>query len=244
MFTWSDRTGRLAGTAVTRRLGWGEIIRLTQPTEPPPLLERGTPAQTLMHELAVEELDLLDLALALEVDFSVVASELRSGKVRTYGELTEALLALTRSRVRGGSGSADGVPFVWARVVSGKGTGGVVHAGALSNEAVRTIEAAALAGGRGTTVEITVAAPAVDRRGPHAEASARWITADALGAVEARFASLAARGIVVTIQPHEDADTRAPERPRKPRASWWNSHRPSQQRPQPRLATAKVAVVS
>ena len=244
MFTWSDRTGRLAGIAVTRRLGWGEIVGLTQPAEPTPLPEGGTPAQTLMHALAVEELDLLDLALALEVDFSVVASELRSGRVRTYSELTEALLALTRSRVRGNGGSADAAPFVWARVVSGKGAGGVVHAGTLSNEAVRTIESAALAGGRGTTVEITVAAPAGERRGPHAEANARWITADTLGAVDARFASLAARGILVTVQPHEDADTRAPERPRKPRASWWNRHRPSQQRPQPRFATAKVAVAS
>ncbi len=237
MFTWSDRTGRLAGTAVTRRLGWGEILALTKSTAPASPADGDISADTLVHELADQELDLLDLALALEVDFTVIASELRSGKLRTYGELTEALLALTRGR-------SEPEPIAWARIVPGNATPGAVHAGALSADAVRIITAAALEGGRGTTVEITVAAPTVDRHRPHADASARWSTADAIAGVEARFAALAARGIVVTVQPNVQPEPRAAERQRQPRGSWWKIQRPTGRRPAGSFAPAKVAVAS
>jgi hypothetical protein len=226
-------------------LGWGEILGLTKPTATPPAVAAGSPEEVLVEELA--DLDLLDLALALEVDFSVVASELRSGKVRTYGELTDALLALTKTRVRAGSGGATETgpgepsePFVWARIVPANDDGGgVVHAGALSKDAVQTIIAAAVAGGRGTSVEITVAAPVVDRRAPHAAASARWLSADNVSSVDAQFASLARRGIVVAVRAHAEPAPDAPAPARRTRD--WHDR---QSTPRAPLTTARVAVAS
>src|SRR5262249_61443420 len=71
---------------------------------------------SLADELAVDSLDLVELALALEAEFGISLSEATLDQVRTYGELADAVCVLARHR-RGaevGGGRGAGAP-IWGR---------------------------------------------------------------------------------------------------------------------------------
>jgi acyl carrier protein len=52
---------------------------------------------SLVEDLAADEMDLLEIAVALEEDFGLVVSDAVLGRVRTYGDLLESFTELLRT---------------------------------------------------------------------------------------------------------------------------------------------------
>src|SRR5207244_4186303 len=81
----SDRGRRAPGRGVVaEHLGVGE--------------EELAPEVSLSDDLAVDSLDLVDLALVLEGEFGITVPEAVLEDVRTYGELVKSVEALVRER--------------------------------------------------------------------------------------------------------------------------------------------------
>src|SRR5436309_15647473 len=57
-----------------------------------------TPEVSLTDDLAADSLDLVDLALALEGEFGIEVPARAVDEVRTYGDLVETAVALTRGQ--------------------------------------------------------------------------------------------------------------------------------------------------
>jgi acyl carrier protein len=84
-----------------------------------------SPEVSLTDDLAVDSLDLLDLALVLEEEFGLTVPERTIGEVRTYGNLVAATVTLARNRAE--ARPAVEPVRVWVRVVAPGGFGGVLE---------------------------------------------------------------------------------------------------------------------
>ena len=145
---------------------------------------------SLADELAVDSLDLVELALALETEFGISMSEATLDEVRTYGELADAVCGLARLR-RETELRTDSArePLIWARVVLPHGHGSELQrAGWLTPYTAETIAEDALRGGRGTRLEVSVSSTVSD---------------DGLARLVHQFAWLGDRGVQVNV--HRDA---------------------------------------
>ena len=153
-----------------------------------------TPDVSLVDELAADSLDLLEVALLAEDEFGIRLDEHRLESVRTYGELMREVDRTMRRRV-----PRELPQEVWSRVVpSTSGAGVVERAGTLTPYLAETIAEDAARAGRGARVELTVPA---------------HTGLDGLAALEARFATLPARGVDVWLRRRGGPSTvvRAPD---------------------------------
>ncbi len=142
---------------------------------------------SLADELAVDSLDLVELALALETEFGISMSEATLDEVRTYGELADAVCGLARLR-REAELRTDSArePLIWARVVLPHGHGSELQrAGWLTPYTAETIAEDALRGGRGTRLEVSVSSTVSD---------------DGLARLVHQFAWLGDRGVQVNVR--------------------------------------------
>ena len=144
------------------------------------------PGTSLADDLAVDSLDLLEIAIAIEAEAGVSIAERQLERVRTYGELATLVATLVADR---GSGSAALAPAVVTRVVAGDRTT-VQRTAFLTPYAVETIAEDAIAAGPGARLEVALCGLAV---------------AGALERVRLLCARLGTRGIRVQVNVDHDA---------------------------------------
>src|SRR5437667_140044 len=109
--------------------------------------EELRPDVSLADDLAVDSLDLIDLALALEAEWGVVLRRRTLESVRTYGDLLAAVAAAPR---RGARRARVAPVFARARVVPAGGNGGgLERAGELTPYEIQLLVADALRAGPG-----------------------------------------------------------------------------------------------
>jgi len=148
--------------------------------------EELIPEASLADELAVDSLDLLEIAMAIEAELGITVSERRLETVRSFGDLVALVASLVAE-----SRHPDpvGAPAVLVRVVPAEGApqGGTMHrALLLTPYAAETVTEEALHAGPGASLEIRL-------RG---RAGAGVITR-----VRTLFARLVARGVPVHVEP-------------------------------------------
>src|SRR5262245_23961784 len=85
--------------------------------------EELAPEVSLADDLAVDSLDMVELALALEDEFGITVPEQVLGEVRTYQHLVDRVLDLARAAAEEG-GEAH---FVWARIAAHGRTEGAME---------------------------------------------------------------------------------------------------------------------
>ena len=146
--------------------------------------EELRPEVSLIDELAVDSLELIELALALEGELGIDIPERTIDEIRTYGDLAGAALALAwgSQDLEAAVGSAPAT--VRSRVVSGVGAA-LERAGTLTPYLVEEIVEDALAAGRAARLELTVPADTDD-------IGVAWL--------ERQFIELATRGVEVTVR--------------------------------------------
>lgn len=151
--------------------------------------EELTTNVSLTEDLAVDSLDLLELALVLEVELGITIPESTIDGLRTYGDLLDAVQALTRRRREAEAIAAMPVApaLVWARVVSARGDscGDIQRTGPLTPYTAETIAEDALRAGRGAKLEVAVPATVTDA---------------GLAQLQDEFAWLGDRGVQVSIR--------------------------------------------
>jgi acyl carrier protein len=144
---------------------------------------------SLTDDLAADSLDLLEVALALEAEFGIMIPESTIDRLRTYGDLLDAVRMLSQRRreaeVRAAARPAPAL--VWARVVSARAdaNGDIQRAGWLTPYTAETIAEDALRAGRGAKLEVAVA-PTVSDAG--------------LAQLQDEFAWLGDRGVQVSVR--------------------------------------------
>jgi acyl carrier protein len=143
------------------------------------------PDTSLADDLAVDSLDLLEIAIAIEAEAGVSISERSLESVRTYGELATLVATLVADCRRGGTANA---PAVVTRVVAG-GRTTIERTAFLTPYTVETIAEDAIAAGPGARLEIAVREPA---------------GAGALERFRFLFARLGPRGIRVQVNVDHD----------------------------------------
>lgn len=117
--------------------------------------EELAPEVSLADDLAVDSLDMVELALALEDEFGITVPEQVLDEVRTYQHLVDRVLDLARAA----ADDSGEPPFVWARIAApGRTDGALERAGRLTPYAAETIGEDALRIGRGAQLEVTVPA--------------------------------------------------------------------------------------
>jgi len=145
--------------------------------------EELRPDVSLADDLAVDSLDLIDLALALEAEWGVVLRRRALESVRTYGDLLAAVAAAPR---RGARRARVAPIFARARVVPAGGNGsGLERAGELTPYEIQLLVADALRAGPGARLEMELAASTDDA---------------GLATTRKRFAWLAGRGVAISVQ--------------------------------------------
>jgi len=157
-----------------------------------------TPEVSLTDDLAADSLDLVELALALEGEFGIEVPERAIDEVRTYGDLVETAVALTRGQRARETSGAGAPPLVWSRVVPAgmAATSGLQRADELTPYSAEEIADDALRAGRGARLEVTVPAATSD-------AGVAW--------VQDQFAWLGKRGVNVSVhRDHPDAGAQRP----------------------------------
>jgi acyl carrier protein len=148
--------------------------------------EELIPEASLADELAVDSLDLIEIAMAIEAEVGITVSERRLEMVRSYGDLVAMVESLVAERRRP---EAIAAPAVLARVVPAEGAtrrGTVQHALLLTPYAVETVTEEALHAGPGAYLEIRL-------RGR--------VAAGVIARVRALFARLVERGVPVHVEP-------------------------------------------
>jgi acyl carrier protein len=141
---------------------------------------------SLADELAVDSLDLLEVAIALEAEFGIAVAERPLAGVRSYGDLVGLVASLVEETRRPEPLMA---PAVLARVVPADGSsrgGAVQRALLLTPYATETVAEDAMRAGPGACLEITL-------RGR--------VAAGTVARVRALFARLVERGIPVHVGP-------------------------------------------
>jgi acyl carrier protein len=145
------------------------------------------PEVSLVDELAVDGVDLLELAIGLEGEFAIVIPEDAIARVSTYGDLVTLVARLIDERQER-SATAEAPPaFVWAHVTrteDGVRTA-IQRAGWFTPYLLQTIAEDAIRAGCGARLEVT--APGETDN-------------DALAQVEAEVAWLRRRGIDVVVR--------------------------------------------
>ena len=144
------------------------------------------PEASLADELAVDSLDLLEIAIALEADLGITVVEHALADVRSYGDLVDLAASLVEETRR-----PDPVltPAVLACVVPAEGDprrGGVQRALLLTPYAAETVAEDAVRAGPGARLEITL-------RGR--------VVGGTVARVRALFARLVERGVPVHVEP-------------------------------------------
>jgi acyl carrier protein len=123
--------------------------------------EELTPDVSLTDDLAVDSLDLVDLAIGLEDRFGITVPESTIDELRTYGELVDVTEARVQER-RAKEASEESQrtpPMVWARVLpppSSQPSGSVECAGWLTPYTAETIVESALHAGAGARLDVRV----------------------------------------------------------------------------------------
>ena len=145
--------------------------------------EELEPEVSLTDDLAVDSLDLIDLALALEARCGVVIRRRALESVRTYGDLLAQVAAARRRAARR---TRVASVFARARVVPAEGNGcALERTGTLTPYEIEILVADALRAGPGARLEMELLASTDE--------------AD-LAATRNRFAWLARRGVAVSVQ--------------------------------------------
>src|SRR5436309_9252363 len=149
--------------------------------------EELRPEVSLIDELAVDSLELVELALALEGELGIDIPERTIDEIRTYGDLVGAALALARDRQNLEAAVGSAPATVRSRVVSGDGGLGAAleRAGTLTPYLVEEIAEDALAAGRAARLELTVPADTDDT-------GVAWL--------RGQFTGLGTRGVEVTVR--------------------------------------------
>ena len=153
------------------------------------------PDVDLREDLAVDSLDLFELVLAVEAEFGIALPERVLDRVRRYGDLVEATVALVHLR-RQAEQPGDPPACITAHIVPPEGQGGELdRVGWLTPYTAQTIGEDALRAGRGARLDVTVIP------GTNATSLAR---------VRAEFGWLDARGVQVTVTPDDQPRRRLP----------------------------------
>ena len=151
--------------------------------------EELTTNVSLTDDLAADSLDLLELALVLEAELGIAIPESTIEALRTYGDLLDAVQALTRGRREAEAVAARAVApaLVWARVVSARSesSGDIQRTGWLTPYTAETIADDALRAGRGAKLEVAVPSTVSDA---------------GLAQLQDEFAWLGDRGVQVSIR--------------------------------------------
>jgi acyl carrier protein len=112
---------------------------------------------SLAEDLAADSLDLVELALAIEEEFSLTLPESMLGDVRTYGELADVIQTLDHQRCVVEVGT-EMPAYVSARIMPAReqASGDRHHGGWLTPYTAQAIVEDALGAGRGARLEVTV----------------------------------------------------------------------------------------
>jgi acyl carrier protein len=115
---------------------------------------------SLTDDLAVDSLDMVDLAQALQDELGVVVPDSAMVDVCTFGELVDVTVELDRER-RAAEADAEcrrPPPWAWVRILPPPSTrrGQFEHAGWLTPYTVQTIVESVLHAGAGTRLEVRV----------------------------------------------------------------------------------------
>jgi acyl carrier protein len=148
--------------------------------------EELSPDVSLTDDLAVDSLDLVELAMALEAELGVTVPESAIDDVRTYGDLVALARELAQRQQRVDRETGEPA-LVWARVFSvrNRGAGDIQRAGWLTPYTAETIADDALRAGRGARLEVTVPPNAPDAT---------------LARLQDEFGWLGERGVQVTVR--------------------------------------------
>jgi len=144
------------------------------------------PEASLADELAVDSLDLLEIAIAIEADLGIAIAERLLVDVRSYGDLVDLVACLVEETRRPEPALAAAV---LARVVAAEGIprrGTLQRTLLLTPYAAETVAEDAMRAGPGAYLEITL-------RGR--------VVAGTVARVRALFARLVQRGIPVHVEP-------------------------------------------
>ena len=150
--------------------------------------EELTPEVSLTDTLAADSLDLVELALALEVEFEIAMPERVVESVRTYADLVRSVYVLARKRPRAAAQSGAMSPaLVWARVVPSEhhAGGDLQRTGWLTPYTAEEIVEDALRAGRGARLELSVPSSTNDV---------------GLSQLQSQFAWLRDRGVQVSVR--------------------------------------------
>jgi acyl carrier protein len=132
-----------------------------------------SPELSLVEDLAADSLDFAELAIAVEDELDLTVPEHVLDSVRTYGELIDVMVMLTRARL---ASTAPRVP-VLARVrrpsVGAEGT--LERSGLLTPYLAETLADDVLHGGPGAQIEVFVPAPAEDQALQHVRDAFAWL---------------------------------------------------------------------
>ena len=120
--------------------------------------EELAPEVSLSDDLAVDSLDLVDLALVLEGEFGITVPEAVLEDVRTYGELVKSVEALVREREAEAEHPSRDLMPVRVRVVPppGRPACDLQRADWLTPYTAQTIAEDALRNGPGARLEVSV----------------------------------------------------------------------------------------
>jgi len=120
--------------------------------------EELAPEVSLRDDLAVDSLDLVDLALVLEGEFGITVPEAVLEDVRTYGELVKSVEALVREREAEAEHPSRDLMPVRVRVVPppGRPACDLQRADWLTPYTAQTIAEDALRNGPGARLEVSV----------------------------------------------------------------------------------------
>ena len=148
-------------------------------------VEEIVPEVSLMDDLAADSLDLLELGLVLESEFSIALSQRTVDHIRTYRDLVDAVM-VSFNGGRGHERLTSRPLFVKARVVPASGeAASLERAGELTPYTMEVIAEEAARAGRGAQLEVTVPGSANDVD---------------LALIQEEFARLGRRGVDVRVR--------------------------------------------
>jgi acyl carrier protein len=125
-------------------------------------IEELTPDTSLTDDLAVDSLDLVELAVTLEGELGISFPERILEGLRSYGELVAATLALARKGRAAETPRTAEPALICTRIVSPGQRGGLERAGWLTPYCAEIITEDALRAGRGTRLDVRLAGSTSD----------------------------------------------------------------------------------
>ena len=137
---------------------------------------------SLAEDLAADEVDLLEIAVALEEEFGLVVSDAVLSKVQTYGDLSAAVTGLLAELAES---DVSGVPPGIVRVRVIRPEGSLLHSGRLTPRAIERLVEDALSTAGVTRLELACSENTSDHQ---------------LARIAQRLAWLRTRAIEVTVR--------------------------------------------